>query len=184
MSLRVEGNNGNVLDVNSRGYGRVISASLSPQALVTIIDERCWTASDTQTPTGAADEFFYLRNDNTRHNLVISRLQFNAASAETVLLARVTGTAAGGTALTPLNRVLNVGASPNATIESGVDITGLTLDAALEMWEGTTGDPIDLSNRPIVIPPNEAVALSAVTGAIAIQFMVDFYRQLVEPAVL
>lgn len=185
MSLQIEGGlSGKKLDINSRNMARVISAELSPQYHNAITDLRTWTISDTQTPTGAADEFLYIRNDNSRHSLVISRLQFNAASAETVLLAAATGTPAGGTALVPVNRTLGSSNSPIATIQSGVDITGLTLGAALEIWEGTAGDSIDLAKRPIVIPPNQAVALSAVTGAIAIQFLVDIYTQLVEPAEL
>lgn len=181
--MRLEGGLSNKsLDINSRNAARTISVVLSPQYYVALFDNRTWTASDTQTAAGAADEIFYMKNDNTRHNIVISRLQFNAASAETMTLARVTGTAASGTALTPINRTLGSGFVPNATIESGTDITGLTPGSTLEIWEGTTGDPIDLINRPIIIPPTEAVALSATTGSIAVFFAVDFYTQLVEPA--
>jgi hypothetical protein len=172
---------GKALDVTSRNMARALSIVLSSQAHNAIIDRRTWTASATVTPTGAADEFFYMKNDNTRHDIIISRLQFNAASAETITLARVTGTAAGGTTLTPVNRTLGSGQVPSATIESGVDITGLTPGANLEIWEGTTGDPIDLTNRPIVLGPTEAVALSATTGAIAVIFLVDFYTQLADP---
>lgn len=173
---------GKKLDVNSRNMARTLSASLVPQAHNAIFDSRTWTASDTKTAAGAADEIFYMRNDNTRHNIVLSRLQFNAASAETMTLARVTGTAASGTTLTPVNRTLGNGNAPSATVESGTDITGLTPGATLEIWEGTAGDVIDLTNRPIIVPPGEAVALSATTGSIAVFFAVDFYTQLVEPA--
>lgn len=181
--MQIEGAlSGKKLDINNRNMARVIAAALSPQYHNALFDSRTWTASDTQTAAGAADEIFYMRNDNTRHNIVISRLQFNAASAETMTLARVTGTAASGTTLTPVNRTLGSGNAPNATIESGTDITGLTPGATLEIWEGTTGDPIDLTHRPIILPPGEAVALSATSGSIAVFFAVDFYTQLVEPA--
>lgn len=183
MDFRLEGGiSGKTMDVNSRNMGRVVAASLSPQAHNALVDTRTWTTSDTQTPTGAADEFFYLLNTSTRLSIVLTRLQFNAASTETITLARVTGTAAGGTTLTPVNRSLGSGRTPPATIESGADITGLTPGATLEVFEGTVGDPIDLTNRPIVVRPGEAVALSATTGAIAILFLVDFYTQLIEPA--
>jgi hypothetical protein len=181
--MRIEGAlTGKALDINGRNMARVISVNLDPQVHNAFFDARTWTAGTTVTPTGAADEFFYMLNTHTRLSLVISRLTLAAASSETITLAGVTGTAAGGTTLTPVNRTLTSGNTPTATIQSGVDITGLTPGTTLETFTGTTATYIDLTRRPIILLPNAAVALSATTGAIAVTFALDFYVQLVEPA--
>lgn len=182
MSFRIEGQSGQILDVNSRGMARVVAAALPPQTHNAFYDQRTWTVSDSKTAAGATDEIFYMRNDHTRLSLVLSRLSLAAANSETVTLAQVTGTAAGGTTLVPVNRTLGANNTPVATIQSGTDITGLTPGSTLETFTGTTVQHFDLTLRPLILLPGTAIALSATAGSIAVTFSIDFYVQLIEPA--
>lgn len=185
MSLQIEGADGNKLDVTSRNMARVLAIAISAMHDAAVSQERAWTVLDFITPTGAGDFFFYLKNTGSR-DLIITRLKVQAANTETVTLQRVTGTAAGGTTFTPANRKLGSGRQPDATVETAVDITGLTGAGDLEFV--TTLDAVyenednDLTSRPIVVPQNQAVALVATTGAIAIDFQIDFMEQVADPA--
>lgn len=176
--MQIEGAlTGRALDVTNRNMARTLSVALPPQHFVGIYDNRSWTVSDTQTAAGANDEIFYFLNTHTRISYIVTRLFISAASSETVTLAQVTGTAAGGTALAPVNRSLGEGRTPTATIQSGTDITGLTPGSTLETFTGTTVQHFDLTGRPLVIRPNTAIALSAAAGSIAVTFGLDFYAQ-------
>lgn len=180
--MKIEGAlTGRALDINNRNMARVIAASLSPQAHNVIFDQRFWSVSATVTPSGANVEFFYFKNNHTRHSYAISRLNLRNASSETITLAVVTGTAAGGTEITPVNRAIGSGRLPIANVQGATSITGLTPGLTIEQWTGTVSGDIDLTNRPILVRPGFAVALSALAGSIAVSYIVDFYTQVVEP---
>lgn len=185
MSLEVRGSDGHVWDVTRLGRGKVLSLSQSPQAQNAIKDFLTFTAVGTETPTGAGDYFFYMKNDGT-YPICISRLAVDGGTADEVELRAVTGTAASGTALTPLNRTRSSGKTVDATIESGVDITGLTSAGALErlVVPADTNNELVFVDRPIVLRQNQAVAIAAITGTAALNFRVDFWVDLSDPAVI
>lgn len=141
-----------------------------------------YVAHVSKTPTGADDEFFYLKNASATP-IIIDRIVLTDAAAETIYLAYCTGTAAGGTTLVPVN--LYAGSThtralmdPSGICESGVDITGLTLVSNLDTIVTGVGTVIDRrypsdTGLPIVVPTATAVCLSAVTGTAAI--VADIY---------
>lgn len=184
MSLVIEGKDGQKMAVTNRNMARALATKYSIQADATIDLQRAWTVENTQTPTGAGDYFFYLLNGGPR-DIVITRLSGFAAAAETVTLQSVTGTAVGGTTVTPANRVVGSTRQPLAGVvaQVGVDITGLSVSNSYEKLHIPLGGEVqkELLERPLVVRSGQAVALVATTGAVAIEFDVDFMDQVIEP---
>lgn len=184
MSLVIEGKDGQKLAVTNRNMARALATGYSIQADATIDLQRSWSILDTQTPTGAGDVFFYLRNGGNR-DLIVTRVDMFGATAETTILESVTGTAVGGTVLPFANRVIGSNRQPQPGVEaqSGVDITGLSTSAEYERLQNslTLRHEKELQLRPLVVRPNFAIALRAVVGAIAIDFAIDFMEQVIEP---
>ena len=88
---------------------------------------RAWELSiNALDPTGADDIFAYFKNAG-KASLEFPDLEIGSTVAGNVEPQRVTGTAAGGTkATTNLANLGGGGAKPDAIVETGVDITGLT----------------------------------------------------------
>lgn len=128
-----------------------------------------WSLYFTNTPTGANDYFFYVKNTGTK-DLRISDIRISSSVATAVNINVVTGTQAGGTTITPVNRNLGSSRIPTATIEQGVDITGLTSTGTLFFQECATADTLyHLSTSSnIIIPQGTSLALQrvAATGLI------------------
>lgn len=186
MSLDIRGASGHLLEVTRLGRAKVLALAQSPQTQNALVDTYTFTAVDTQTPTGAGDYFFYIQNTSAIRPLVISRLAVDGGTADEVELRAVTGTPASGTTLTPLNRTRGSGKIPTATIQSGVDITGLTSAGALERLPlvADTTNELVFVDRPIVLLQNQAAALAAITGTAAINFRVDFWIDFSDPQVV
>jgi len=187
MGLEIRGAGGHLWEITRLGRGKVLSLSQGPQHQNTTKDDRSWSASDTQTPTGAGDYFFYMRNDSGLRRLVITRLLVRGAGADIVNLVGVTGTPAGGTTLAPLNRTVGSPKQPlDAVIQSGVDITGLTSTGSREvLFLGAAGlAERNMIEHPVVVPQGSAIALVATTGTSALQFLLDFYEDLSDPQVV
>lgn len=130
------------------------------------------------TPANPGDFFFYIRNTSQLRDLFVSRIQVSAATAETVIVQPVTGTVAGGTTVSPTNR--NVGATLtfSGSVEQGATLTGLSSLGNYERLLVPAGgfDERNLIERPIYLPENStsaAIALSAVTGAITLDVLID-----------
>lgn len=183
MSFVIEGKDGQKMAVTNRNMARALATKYSIQADATIDLQQAWTVEDTQTPTGAGDYFFYLLNGGPR-DLVITRINGFAASAETVTLQSVTGTAVGGADFLPANRTVGSNRQPLAGVvaQTGVNITGLTPINDYERLHIPAGgeQQKELIERPLLIRSGSAVALVATTGAIAIQYDVDFMAQVIE----
>lgn len=183
--IQIEGaRTGRVLDITLRNMARALGVNLSPQHWTTQQDALAWTLENTQTPAGPADYFFYLRNSDSRRDLIITRIQCDAVSAETIEVQFVTGTPAGGTAAgAPLSRNAGIGNTFSGVVEGGADITGLTDSGTFEKLFVPAGgrDTVDLIERPIILPRAQAtnigVALLATTGGITITSFVDVMVQ-------
>ena len=130
---------------------------------------RVWTVYFTVTPTAANDFFFYLKNTGTK-NLFVTDVRVSSTVATQLFYRHVSGTAVGGTAITVTSRNLGSAASPDATIEQGVDITGLTSEGILFFEECSIVDTLFklTTQSNIIIPQGQAIAFERVeaTGLI------------------
>lgn len=167
-----------MVDVTTRNAMRAMSISLDPQHFAAAKDQLTWTVSFTVTPAGAGNFFFFLQNTSAIRDLFISRIQAGAALAEQIIVQAVSGTPVGGTAVTPLNRSVGSTRTYAGTTQQGTNITGLTTIAGLERLRIAAGaqDSLELTARPIYLPRNTtsaAIGFSAVTGAVALNVLVD-----------
>lgn len=132
------------------------------------LDGRYWSVYFQVTPAGANDLFFYLKNTGTK-DLVITDVRISSSVVTRLFYHRVTGIAAGGADSQVTSRKLGDSAAPSATIQHGVDITGLTPAGVLFFEEADdTGLKALKTTSSIIIPQGQAVAFErvAATGLI------------------
>lgn len=166
---KIEGPNGKVAEVDEENRLQVFAVGQNEDRHSNE-DGRYWSVFVSVTPTGANDNFFYLKNEGTK-NLIITDIRVSSSVATQLLYKRVAGTPVGGAAIVPGSRLLSNPKAPTAIIEQGVNITGLS----------DLGDPLffeecDTPNRrenlkttsAIIIPQGQAIAFErvATTGLI------------------
>lgn len=131
-------------------------------------------------PAGADDYVVYIKNTGDT-TIYVSEVDLSADSAATqVEIHAVSGTASGGTAISPVSRTIGSAALPTATIESGTDITGLTNDgiiAFMQLAVVNTQYSLDEKSK-IRIPKGKAVALLVETGTANITGMITLAEEL------
>lgn len=159
-------NRGAKVDENNRVVVSSVDRSLEHQAN---IDGRAFVFQVSQTPTGANDNFFYIKNTGTK-DIVIEGFDYRVASAESVdVILNDMGTTSGGTALTPVN--LNTGSSRvlTATIEAGNDITGLSGGSTAFVIHLTSTETKHYNfESDIILRQGGTLTLQANTGAVAL----------------
>ena len=133
------------------------------------LDGRYWSIFFQITPTAANDLFFYLKNTGTK-DLFITDVRISSSVATQLIYRQVAGVAVGGTDSEVTSRKLGDPAVPNAIIQHGVDITGLTPGGVLFFQET---NPVDMlqslkTTSNIIIPQGQALAFERVeaTGLI------------------
>ena len=134
-----------------------------------MIRSTIWNAIAQGTPTGAADAFFYFSNtwsDAYEEQGLTTRV----ASAETIEIYLVdTGTPVGGSTVTTANRNTAGTLIPDATIESGVDITGLVQGTLVEtIQKANTSSEFLEFDKGIVLEPGGVMTFYVITGAVLV----------------
>ena len=164
----IKGPNGQVAEVDDQN--RLLSFTVAqPQDKDLNLKSRVFTARFTNTPTADGDNFFYLKNDGVK-DLFVTDIRISSSVVTQILYNHVSGTAVGGTTVTPLNRNLGSSRTLTATIEQGVDITGLTDIGVIFFEECVVANKLFhlRSSSNIIIPQGQAIAFQRVeaTGLI------------------
>jgi hypothetical protein len=167
--MQIEGSSGNVAEVDDENRLRIFAIGQNEDRHANE-DGRYWSVFVSVTPAGANDKFFYLKNEGTK-NLFITDIRVSSSVATQLLYKHVIGTPVGGAAIAPKSRILGSPKAPDATIEQGADITGLTDQGTPLFFE-----ECDIADRQehlkttsgIIIPQGQAVAFErvAATGLI------------------
>jgi hypothetical protein len=182
--VEIKDDSSNPLSTFYEGRQPVDAVTLDEAAHVARIHGYGFTVVFSKTPTAAGDYFFHLTNDHATDQLIITQIDLTAASAETVIAASVTGTPGGSpTELTPTNRLRGSSETADATAYHDEDITGLT-PTDLVSHGCPAAAPTDLLKTTIVLRPGQAMALRAVTGAVALAGTVYFHQSKHPGAVL
>lgn len=125
-----------------------------------------------KTPTGAADCFFYLKNESDS-DLMIFSLNGHVAAADESIQIKLgdSGTATDGSANTPVNRNVGSGKTADCTCEDGVNITGLSGGSVVdEICLNSDVDSLKYRwESGLLLPKNGVLTLYAVTGALALK---------------
>lgn len=171
------GNSGNVANVTNNKQLEAFSETQDEQHYINVNSGEVWTLPvEAVTNTGADDYFFYFKNTNSE-DLFLSTVRVKSTLAGTIRLKLVTGAQSGGTAVTPVNR--NAGKTPvlDATVEQGVNITGLTDGGTIATvtLEANKQGKMSIAST-VVISPGKAVALLANTATMPLEFYVTVYK--------
>ena len=111
----------------------------------------------------AAEFSLYIKNDSSTKTLVVSAIGLNTVEAARIKFKFVTGTAAGGSVITPTNTNKSSSHAADATCREGDSadaVTGLTADGELDFVyvQATGHEQLRLDDR-IRLGQNDAVAL-------------------------
>jgi hypothetical protein len=132
------------------------------------------------SPTGANDYIFYIKNTG---DVVIEISDFRVSSetaATQLVIVGVSGTASGGTDITPISRTVGSAASASVTVQSGSDITGITSTGTIFFMQcDTVGKLFHLStSSKILIPKGKAVGIYAETATASLTGVVSIYEDI------
>jgi len=162
-----DGSTGNTASVDSENRIRTLAVTQVLDAHINQVAGKVWSIPfEGLNPAGADDYVVYIKNtgDAVLH---ITDIRVMADTAATQLeVHAVSGTASGGTAISPVSRTIGSAATATATIESGTDITGLTNDGIVFFIQcDTVNKEYHLSTSSAIrIPKGKAVALLCETA--------------------
>jgi len=132
------------------------------------------------SPTGANDYIFYIKN--TGDALIeISDFRISSETAATQLvIVGASGTASGGTDVTPVSRTVGSSAAASVVAQIGSDITGLSSTGTIFYMQcSTVGQEYRLStSSKILIPKGKAVGIYAETATASLTGVVSIYEDI------
>ena len=128
---------------------------------------RVFTMSFDDIDAAAGDYVAYLQNNDTNgRQLVVHKYQFANTVTGAVKVSFVTGTAAGGSTITPVNTNKGSSLSASATALGNSALTGLTEAGVIEVIGlPTTGDHTSTADDIIRLGQNDAIAIEWDRGA-------------------
>lgn len=133
--------------------------------------------------TAAAGTYiFYFKNDSTTNAFFVNLLRVGGVSSILWKLWSVTGTAAGGNALTPSNMNLSSGKVATATARGDDSITGLTTAVELATVRSIANTSVNIPfDDTLILGQGDAIALEAdtVSGTdVAECLMRGYYKEI------
>jgi len=177
-------NTGRGMSVDSEGRAEVAAVVTSRESHANWVHGEAYSAPFACDPDGAADCFFYLKNQDDK-DLIVEGLELTAAGADEIyVVIGATGTAVktNGADITPVN--LNAGSGNEAdvlcysnTADGAVDITGLSGGSTVKyIWITAAATTAYFNHeQDIIIPKNYTYSLWAVGGDAAIRGTVLFH---------
>ena len=130
------------------------------------------------TPVGASDVFLYLKNEHALP-IVCEGYSIRCASDEIVTITLgVLGTPVGGADAVPANLFAGSGNQAIGTFQTGNDITGLSGGVTCLKYyiAGSNDSAFRNFDADIVIPQNQVLIMTALTGAIALSGFMVFWH--------
>ena len=123
---RIIGPNGQVADVDNDNKLQVFSIRQHEDKFKNI-DGRFFSIFFSITPAAPGNNFFFMTNTGI-FDLFIADINISSSVPSQFLYKKVLGTPVGGSAAAVTNRKMGNPKLPNATIQEGTNITGLTDD--------------------------------------------------------
>ena len=172
---------GYTLHIDSEGRAHTVAHTNSTDFHTNLDFGKVWSLPfGPRDPTGAADYVFYLQNTGS-NNIAVTDFRLSCTGAGSqISIEKVTGTAAAGTTITPVARNLGSTASPVATAEDSVNITGLTTAGTLFQMELTVINTLYhlRTTSNIIMPKSSAIAISVATATCVISGVVSIVELL------
>ena len=168
MSIRIGDGKGKNGDCSVSSVQRLNVSAKSKNRLFYISrdDGLAFNAIMPSFSAAAGEYVFYIKNTSSDRNLYINSIEYHSLQAVHWKVWEVTGTAAGGTAITAKN--INLGSGRLAetiVMGGGATITGLTTNGQLgtHRTEVTGESSMDFGGG-LIISPNKAIAIEYDTG--------------------
>jgi len=166
---------GNVAGVDNDNRLQV-SAKQAPRDFFISKDDGQFYSVISEDPTAVAnEETIYLQNTSTSLNLFIDDITISSDTASIWRIKFVTGTAAGGSVLTPVN--FNKTSSNAAAVISRGDgaVTGLTDDGDIGIIRVTAGGIHHHELKgSLILGQNDAIAVECETNS-AVEITIEFH---------
>ena len=180
MGINIEDGVGRGYQVKvTRGNRLVVEASTFDVIhVINHIDGEAYSLTFAVTPAGAGNCFCYIKNGSTI-DLNINSITISAAADEVVQIKlRDTGTPAGGSTATPVNRNTNSNNLALGTFLTGTNITGLSGGSIVDQFfsDGATNSQKYSWASSLIVAQNSVLALYAVNGAIALRITIAFFN--------
>lgn len=173
-----KGKNGD-MSVSASQRGNV-SAKTNPRIFyASRDDQKAYNAiMDSSFSAAAGDYVFYLANTSSSDNLFVKHIEFHSVQAVKWRIWEVSGTAAGGTTITPANLNLASGLSSSTIcMGGGATITGLSTVKQIGTHRTEPdGDATMHYDDALIIGPNKAIAVEYDTGTTGICEIDCFYH--------
>lgn len=171
-------------DGKGRGYNASVSSAhrlnVSSKSLDRIFyisrdDGRAFNLISVVASAAAGDHIAYIKNTSSTRNMYIYRVEFHSANAALWKLWSVTGTAAGGSALTPSNLNRTSSKTAEATARGDGAVTSLTTGDILGVHRSAANGEGEMSyDGALILGPNDAVSVeydTGTTGAAEVDFL-------------
>jgi len=129
-------------------------------------------------PAGNDDYVIYIKNTGDK-SLELSDVRIACSAASQVEIHAVSGTASGGTDISPVSRTVGGSAVPSATIQSGTDITGLSNDGVIFFLFCPVADTecaLKTSSK-INIPKGKAIGFLMENGSADLTGVISIYEE-------
>ena len=173
-----KGKNGDMSTSTSQ-RGNVSSKSKNRLFYISRDDQLAFNAIMPSFSATAADYVFYLKNTSSTRNLFINHVEYHSLNAAVWKVWQVTGTAAGGTVITPKNINLGSGIPAEAAgMGGGATITGLTIGDQIGTHRTSATGEGDMNwGGGLILSPNTAIVVeyeSGTTGLVEIDCLFHF----------
>lgn len=141
-------------------------------------ERQAYVATSTFSAT-AAQEIISLQNTSSTLNLHVERIVISTSASGIFTTFRITSaTAAGGTAVTPVNLFLGSANAAAAAAFGNADVTGgLSGDTVDAQDVGTEAPYTREYNGALILPQNEAIAITAATNGIIFVSIYFFFEE-------
>jgi hypothetical protein len=169
---------GKRVKVNNTNQLEVSSVSQTTEHYANETRGMAWHAVLEQTATGANDNIFYFKNTGLT-KYVIEGFTYRVASAESILiyLNNNLTTLSGGTTIVPVNNNTGSSSVPTATIESGNNITGVTVGNLVDRVYLTSTETSSYNfEQDIVLSAGGDFMIQAVSGAVLVSLTIIFHE--------
>lgn len=176
-----------IVDGTGKGYGlkidsdnraRVRSTVVPIDQHVNMLDGQSYACVVSVTPAGAGNCFFYLKN-LAEQECHVTNLRLRAVGAVEGIQLKLkdSGTAAGGSTVTPINKNTAVSYSADCTCEYGTNITGLSGGSVVDILYVTADAETAKFDwvSDLLISRNSIISCYAINGSVPLIMTMNIY---------
>lgn len=183
MAFQIEDGTGSGMKVQVTDEHQLVAKAITEPrvAYVAINDEQSFVVTVEDAGPSAGEYTLYVKN-TSEHPFVVDIIRTNNVDADVIWkLHKVTGTAGGASALTPVNTNLASGKTADLTARGGAGgVTGLTSSEVMYEWfgGGAYNSTKVVFDSTVVLGQDDAIALefdAGTGGAVAINVHGHFH---------